>query len=118
MFFRFVNTKADRDEHMTAFVGLTPKELDPEATDTFQNCKNSFGYYAYNGNVWVHGKYFKTIADNKAEGGTTDFIVDTRTGTLKIRINGGEAIEICTNEVLKLNKIELYPTVRVYYKNV
>ena len=35
MFFRVVNTKADRDEHTTAFYGLTPKELDPEATDTF-----------------------------------------------------------------------------------
>ena len=68
--------------------------------------------------MWLHGKYFKTIADNKVEGGTTDFIVDARTGTLKIRINGGDPIEICTIDVLKLNKIELYPTVRLYYKNV
>ena len=35
MFFRVVNTKADRDEHMTAFIGLTPREVDAEATDTF-----------------------------------------------------------------------------------
>ena len=50
----------------------------------------------------MHGKYYKTIADNKAEGGTTDFIVDARTGTLKIRVNGGDPIEICQAECLKL----------------